>query len=296
MILITGGMGFIGNSLIQELSKRNIPFRLLINPGQIPPTFPREKDIQVAISSMDDERGMRAAMKGIETVYHLSENERLDAFGNLDIVDVDSMGSLTNAALYQNVRRFYYLSQIGADRASGFYLLKAKGIAENRLRSSGLNYTVFRTSMIFGEGDLFTGQLAKLINKFPFFIPVPGDGNVLLQPLWVQDLVTALTWSLGMPVLENQVVEIGGPEHMSFMEILKKIQRALNIKKKFLEFNPVKNGFLIQIIEAIVKGFPKANFWTDYLAENRTCDLDSMPRIFNLNPARLHTKLDYLIK
>ncbi len=62
--------------------------------------------------------------------------------------------------------------------------MKAKGIAEHTVINSGLNYTILRTGLVYGEGDAFTQNIVRLIRKFPLKIFVPGDGKILTQPIW----------------------------------------------------------------------------------------------------------------
>ncbi|MCK7519193.1 MAG: NAD(P)H-binding protein [Ignavibacteriales bacterium] len=89
-------------------------------------------------------------MQGVEVIYHLSGYEESGSHANLGDIDVDGVGVITQSAISARVERFFYLSSIGADRASGFYFLKAKGIAEAILRDPGLDYTILRTSQILG--------------------------------------------------------------------------------------------------------------------------------------------------
>lgn len=294
MILVTGGTGFIGGELVKQLYARKIPFRLLVQPSRSETYFPKGIDLDVAVSGLTDLRGIRAAMQGIDTIYHLAGVERTGALGELEKVELEGVDALTQVASEYKVRRFFYLSHLGADRASAYSLLKAKGIAENTIRNSGVPYTILRSSMVYGAGDYFTIQLAALIRKSPGLVLIPGDGSVLLQPLWVHDLVTALIWALDMPQLRNTVNALGGPEHLSFRTILETISTAIGKKRNFVEFSPLQFQFLTQLMQSMVKGFPGSAFWMEYLAENRTCDLDSMPRLFGINPARLHQKLAYL--
>jgi len=148
--------------------------------------------------------------------------------------------------------------------------------------------------MVYGEGDNFTMNLARLIKMSPGLVLVPGDGSTLVQPLWVEDLVTSLIWALDMPATENATIEVGGPEHLPFVDVLKLIGTQLGKIRYYSEFNPVQLSFLTQFLENRIKGFPTTVFWMDYLAENRTCDLDSMPRNFGINPARMKHKIEYL--
>ncbi len=294
MILVTGGTGFIGGYLVRHLAELGKPYRMFLQPGIDQTNLPKQTNMNVTLSSFDDERGVSSALRGVDVIYHLVGVERAGVRANLMETEVSHLERLTNLAKQAGVRRFFYLSHLGADRASAYGLMKAKGIAESIIRKSGLTYTIIRSSMVYGEGDNFTMNLAKLIKMSPGVVLVPGDGSTLVQPLWVEDLVTSLIWALDMPATENAIIEVGGPEHLPFLDVMKLIGTQLGKKRRFVEFNPVQLSFLTQFLENRIKGFPTTVFWMDYLAENRTCSLDSMARNFGINPARMKHKLDYL--
>ncbi len=294
MILVTGGIGFIGGELVKQLSAMGMPYRYLLQPGDRSYLIPRNIDIDVAVSSLSDERGIRAALQGVDVIYHLASVEQIAGHLDLQQVEVRDVEILANTAYSCGVKRFFYLSHLGADRASAFGLMKAKGIAEHAIRQSGVPYTIIRSSMVYGEGDMFSSYLLGLLKVFPFFVPIPGDGSVLLQPVWVRDLAVCLAWALNMPGTVNSILEIGGPEHLSFREVLTLIAERIHSRKKLMELNPMRMNRLIQFIQSIRKDFPGSTFWMDYLAENRICALDSLPRTFGINPARFQQKIGYL--
>ena len=296
MILVTGGTGFIGGYLIRHLDALGKPYRMLLQPGIDQTSLPKQTNMTVALSSFADERGVSSALRGVDVIYHLVGVERAGVKANLMETEVNHLERLTSLARQAGVQRIFYLSHLGADRASAYGLMKAKGIAESIIRKSGLTYTIIRSSMVYGAGDNFTINLARLIKMSPGLVLVPGDGSTLVQPLWVEDLVTSLIWALDMPATENAVIEVGGPEHLPFLDVMRLIGTQLQKKRRYVAFNPVQLSFLTQFLENQIKGFPTTVFWMDYLAENRTCNLDSMPRNFGINPARMKHKLDYLEK
>ena len=137
MILVTGGTGFIGKALIRSLVESGYPVRTLIRPSSQSPDLPRGVGVEVAVSSLKDERGLRAAMVGVDTVYHLAGVERRGAYASLMEVDIQGTQAVTTAAVDAGVDRLFYISHLGADRASAFPVLKSKAIAEEHIRRSG---------------------------------------------------------------------------------------------------------------------------------------------------------------
>jgi uncharacterized protein YbjT (DUF2867 family) len=294
MILVVGGSPYIRDAVTAQLDTISSPYRLLIQPSKSDADLPKNRGVEVAIASHSDERGIRAAMQGVEIIYHLSGFEELGRYENLSRMDVDGLGVITRSALFAKVKRFFYLSSIGADRASGFYFLKAKGVAEAIIRDSGLDHTILRTSQIFGAGDLFTTTLTKLIKRFSLLTPIPADLSVMMQPLWVGDLAAALIWAMDMPETHNRLLEIGGPEQISLERMLSIIAEKLNRKPNIAPYNPQKYTLVTQFLESMIKKFPALVYWTDFIAQSRICAMDSMPRHFGINPVRFHVKLDYL--
>lgn len=294
MILITGGTGFIGNVLIRHLSTQEYPIKLLIRPSKTTPNLPQGLPLEVAVSSLKDEKGLRAAMKGVDVVYHLASAEALGRKAELSEVDIQGTQAVINAAKGANISRLVFLSHLGADRFSAYPLLKAKGIAENTIKDSGVPYTIIRSGVAYGERDHFTNGLAFLLKVSPLFVMIPDEGSSLLQPIWVEDLVTAMTWCLDLPQTKNETIEIGGPEYYSFKEICELIADRVGIKRYYLSVPQVFLNILTELLEILMPNFPTSVFWLDTLATNRTTNLDVLPRIFNLLPARMSNRLGYL--
>lgn len=292
--MITGGTGFIGNVLIRQLSNLGYPIKLLIRPSKTSPKLPKGIPIDVAISSFSDAKGLQAAMKGVEIIYHLASAESLGRKAQLTSVDIHGTEALVQAATTAKIERFIYLSHLGADRASAYPLLKAKAIAENAVKSGNFPYTIFRSGLAYGEGDHFTNGLAFLLKVSPFFVMLPDDGSALLQPIWVEDLATVMTWALEMPQTINETVEVGGPEYLSFKEICVTIAEKINIKRHYINVPPVFLNIVTEFLEILVPNFPTSVFWLDYFASNRTTSMDVLPRMFSLIPARLSQRLGYL--
>ncbi len=296
MILITGGTGFIGNVLIRHLDNLGHPIKLLIRPSKNSPRLPKNLPLDIAVTSLKDERGLRAAMKDIDCIYHLASAEMLGRKADLSDVDIKGTQALINAASSANIKRIFYLSHLGAERASAYPLLKAKGIAEYTIKNSGIPFTIYRSGIVYGKNDHFSNGLALLMQASPYFVMLPEEGRTMLQPLWVEDLARVLTWSLDMPETINKTIELGGPEYLSFREICEIIVGVLGIRRKFVNVSPVFLNVLTELIEIIMPNFPTSVFWLDYLAIDRTAELDILPRQFDLLPARMSQHLGYLKK
>lgn len=295
MILVTGGTGFVGRALVRQLSAAGYPVRILLRPSAKSPDLPKGVPVHVALSALDDARGLLAAMAGVDTVCHLAGAEWHGAYANLERVDVHGTRMVSEAAAQAGVRRIVYLSHLGADRASAFPVLKAKGIAEEYIRSSGVPYTILRSSILFGPGDAFTTGLGWLLTASPFAFFLPGQGRALLQPLAVEDLATLILWLLQSELQSSQTYDIGGGEYISVRQAAAIVMDVLGKRRPFVNVPlPFLRGLTI-FLENLFPRLPVSAYWVDYFAANRTCALDILPRQFQLLPQRFSApNLTYL--
>ena len=254
MILVTGGTGFIGKALIRHLVDNGYKVRTLIRPSQESPRLPKGIPIEVAVASFNDLRGLRAAMVGIDTVYHLAGVERRGVRADLLETDIQGTRALVNSAVEAGVDRFFTVSHLGADRASAYPVFKAKAIAEEHIRRSGIDYTILRTAIVFGPGDGFTTGIAQLLYGLPFILLLPRGGETLIQPFWVEDLVTCLTWALDEDDTRKQVYEIGGPEFLSLREVVENVMQAIGVRRVIVSAHPYFLRTLTVILEYFLPG------------------------------------------
>jgi NADH dehydrogenase len=294
MILVTGGTGFVGQNLIRRLVVEGHSVRTLIRPSRQSPKLPAGVSVQAAISNMADERGLRAALVGVDVVYHLAGVNWADRSLDWQLTEVEGTRNLIEAAQDAGVRHLIYLSHLGADRAAAYPLFKAKGIAEERIRKGPIPYTILRSSLVFGRGDNFIDPLAQLLAMSPSIFPLAGDGQVLLQPFWIEDLVSCLTWAMEEEEALNNLYEVGGPEHLTFREVIAEVQARIGLSRSLVSVRPSYMRLLVSLSRFFAPRLPLSNVWFDYLSASRITELSTVPRVFGLIPARLSQQLDYL--
>ncbi len=293
MYLVTGGTGFIGRALLRHLFEAGLLVRVLLHPAPRTPRLPKGIPLDVAVASLSDPRGLRAAMTGVKYVIHLASAENQGPHADLLRTDVLGTKNLAEAAADARVKRLIYLSHLDADRMSAFPVLRAKGIAEEHIRRSGVPFTILRSAVVFGPEDHFTVTLARLLRYAPLF-PLPGGGRTVVQPLWIEDVITCLLWALDREDMVNQTYEIGGSEYFTLREVVEIIMGVTQYRRKVISLSVPMVRALIVTLQTMVREFPISSFHLDYVSLSRTCPVDSVPRLFGLMPARFAYRLEYL--
>lgn len=296
MVLVTGGTGFIGSALVRQLTAAGEKVRILLHPSSSSPRLPKGIAMETTLCSLNDEPGLLAAMKGIDIVYHLASAERENRLVDLNLVDVQGTNAIVRAASEKHVQRFIFTSQIGADKKSVFPSLKAKALAEEIIQTSDLNYTIFRSSAIFGPNDHFTESIRKSLSSSPGIFPIPGSSEITLQPLWIEDFLMCLALAVHDVKMKRKVITVGGGEYFTFRQFVKIIMTKARIKRLLVPISPAYLRTLNLWLGKSGQGLPYSNTWLDYFAADRTCPLDTLPKVFGLIPARFEKKIDYLEK
>ncbi len=230
MILVTGGTGFLGTHLAARLiqrgnrvrcgSRRKIPrFRI---EGAV---LPESGYVDVTV-----ENSLAKAMEGVDTVIHLVgilTETRREKFHTLHVKGTENV---INACRSYGVRRYIHISALGTGKDARSQYHKTKWLAEELVRGSGLEFTVFRPSVVFGKGDRFTTLLAKLMRLSPVVF-VPGKGKNRMQPVYVEDLVEAISVSIERSDTMGKTLEVGGKDILSFNEVIDAIADVLGRRR-----------------------------------------------------------------
>lgn len=282
MILVTGGTGFIGSFLIPRLVSAGHDVRLLLRPSSRNPNLPKGRTFDVALASLQDLSGLRSAIAGVDTIVHLASSESRGLRADFQGVDIDGTRNLLQAARESGVEHFVYLSHLGADSASAYPLLRAKGIAEQFISNSGIHYTIIRSAVVFGPNDRFIGPLMRVIRYSPGILPVPEPSQGLLQPIWIDDLVSCLVIMLHGGGAHDGLYTVGGAEILSFAQILNVLMTAMSVRRWKLPIGMTWLRWGTAIADQLFPGFPLSVQLFDILAADRIAGTDSLERQFGI--------------
>lgn len=296
MILVTGATGFIGKALVDRLIAANYPVRVLVPPRRMKHALPWPDDnVSVAQAALTDSQALHQAMNGVHTVIHLASAQWWGRRRDLEQIDLLGTQNIITAGRSARIGRLMILSHLGASPSSAFTLLKTKGQVEEAVKASGLPYTIFRSGAIFGPEDTFVNGIAMLLRANPLVFLQPGFGEGLLHPLYVGDLVEALTLSLEHLDTVDQVISIGGPEYISFNEMVRTIMRVTRTRRAFLTLPPYIMRTVTGVMQRLFPYWPMTLQWLDMLASNRTAPMGRLFELFAMKPVRFEdTILTYM--
>ncbi|MBF0144901.1 MAG: complex I NDUFA9 subunit family protein [Magnetococcales bacterium] len=221
MILITGCTGFLGSELIRQLREAGKDVRGFARHNG-PFKDPNLRGLMVSVGSILDPQALARAMVGVDQVIHLV-GILVETRGQ-SFADIHPLGTenVLNAAKKAGVNRFIHMSSLGTrpDAKSRYH--QTKWQSEEAVRQSGLDFTILRPSVIFGRHDSFTTLFANMARYSPV-LPLLGHGDNRMQPVWVEDVARFIVQCLDDSEAVGQTYELGGPEQLTFKEILEKI-------------------------------------------------------------------------
>lgn len=285
MILVTGATGFVGRALIERLTGAEHPVRILLTAARTSESaWPPE--VTIAQGSIHDLESLHQAMIGVHTIYHMASAQWWGRGRDLERVDLQGTANVITAARSARIGRLVVVSHLGAAPSSAYTLLRAKGQVEEMVRASGLAYTIFRSGIVFGPGDNFVNGIAMILRANPLIFLQPGQGESLLHPIYVKDLVEGLIRSLENLHSVDQTLEIGGPEYMTFNEMVRTVMRVTATRRVLVPVPPYLLRALTNISSRLIPYWPMTPQWMDILASNRTAPLGNMFDLFEVRPVR----------
>jgi uncharacterized protein YbjT (DUF2867 family) len=291
-ILVTGGTGFVGSSLRAALAGRRL--RLLVRDRSKHATL-ASSDVEVIEGDVTRAETLAEAVAGCEAVISLTAIIEERGGATFDSVIRQGNVNLVAAARRAGVTRFLLMSALGARHDPAFPYFEAKWQAEQAVRASGLSWTIFRPSVIFGPGDGFITVLADLIRKAPI-VPVVGSGRAKFQPVFVDEVAASFVNALDDPATAGNVFELGGPEILTYEELLDLIAAKLDKRTPKVHV-PVG---LMKAVVTVTKPLPKAlrppvtEEQLKMLAIDNCTDDSATARLIGREPLRLADGIDYV--
>lgn len=227
MILVTGASGYIGGRLLRLLEETGQEVRCLArNPdalqGKVGPTT------QVVAANVLDYTSLERALNGVCTAFYLVHS--MGSSRGFEDEDRTGAENFARAARNQGVGRIVYLGGLGAGDEWLSPHLRSRHEVGAILRASGVQTLEFRASIIIGSGSLSFELVRALVEKLPVMV-TPRWVSALAQPIGVEDMLAYLMAALDYHDSNSAVFEIGGPERVSYLELMREYAKQRGLRR-----------------------------------------------------------------
>ena len=233
-VLVTGGTGFIGRHVVDELLRAGIT-DVAITTRDPAGADDRQGRVRLEQAFAGDALSLGKALTGIDVVVHAIQfpNHPVeDPRRGRTYLEVDGQGTEIAARMARSlgVRRFVYLSGAGAGEGRPQTWFEAKDRAEKAIRESGMEYAILRPSWVYGPGDRSMSKFVAFTRYLPFF-PQIGDGRSPVYPVYVKDLARAVALCVQREDVRDTVLNVGSPQRLTMDEVVRALQKVMGKRR-----------------------------------------------------------------
>lgn len=188
-VVVTGASGLVGRALVPTLAAAGHEVRAVVRRREAAPSL-RDAGAKVAVGDLGDPSLLETVLGDAHTVCHLVGGLDLPA-GAHEAVNLEPLLSVLEAARPAGLARVLFLSYPGASPASGNAYLRAKGMAEEEVRGSGLQHVIVRSTHVYGPGSAWLAEIVAGARR-PLAATVLGPGTQRMAPVFVEDVARVL--------------------------------------------------------------------------------------------------------
>jgi uncharacterized protein YbjT (DUF2867 family) len=248
MILVVGATGQLGGRITRELLARGKTVRMLVRPESHYATL-AALGAEASFGDLRDRASLDAACLGVSSVITTANSARRAGADSVEAVDLNGTRSLIDAAAAAGVRQFIYTSVLGATESHPAPFLAAKAKNETHLRASGMNWTILAPNAFQESWPLMVVGVPALMDHPISFV---GEGHRKHTFVSEGDVASFALTALDHPAGANKHIPIGGPEALSWRDIVAIYERLLGHPLQVL---PVPPGKPIPGIPDVVLGY-----------------------------------------
>ncbi len=280
-VLVTGSSGYLGRRLVARLAERGTPVRALVHRsrGELP------KGVDAVEGDVTDTASLTRACEGVDVVVNLASitADRKPPAGGYDRVNAEGPAALASAARTAGVRRIVHLAGIDTTTGEPGPYLAGRRRGDAAMLASGVeSVAILRPSIMFGGRDsAFVKVLARLV-RFSPAVPVPGDGSVRIQLVWVEDVVRCIM-QLADDMRPGQF-PIGGPDQPTYDEILDIIGEGLGKRRVRKVHLPLPVFSAQAKLLSVLPAPPLTPAALELFASDNTTTADAIEQQFNFRP------------
>ena len=233
MIVITGATGFVGEEIARQVHAAGHPIRAIVRDPQRAHWLAERYGAELFHGNVLYAPSIEGAMEGAKCVIHLVGIIHEQNENTFERAHTRATQHVVDEAKKSKVKRYVHMSALGTRENARSRYHQTKWAAEEYVRKSGLAWTMFRPSFIYGPHDKAINTLAQLVRRLPF-VPVLGDGQTKIQPISVENVAKAFVAAVHNDASIGKTYDLCGPDAFTWNELYDKLQTILGTRKRKL--------------------------------------------------------------
>ncbi len=286
-ITILGGSGFIGSSLVAKLDQAGYQVKVLTRRREQAKHLILLPHVSVVECDLYEQHQLKSQLAGSDAVINLVGILHPSGKHSFERVHHQLPRRLAQLCEELGIPRLIHMSalQAAAKAPSDYLRSKAAGEAAVLERSKRLKVTIFKPSVVFGAGDQFINMFAMLVKYLPVMLLAMPHAK--FQPVWVEDVTSAMVNALENKATYGNTYELGGPEVLSLQDIIEQVMCMLNISRPIIGLNRTFSMVQAWFMELAPKPLMTRDNVKSMLVDNVTAE-PIAPEL-GVSPARLST-------
>jgi uncharacterized protein YbjT (DUF2867 family) len=283
-VVVTGAAGFVGTHTCRALAADGWRVLALVRNAAKAAERLAHLPVEIRVGDILDASYLRSSMDGAAAVVHLAAVAIERDADTYESANIEATRAVIDAARAAKVPRIVHMSQNGADSTSRHRFLRSKGVAQDLVTSSELEWTVLRPSVIFGAEDAFVNVLARLVRLTPLVLPLPGNGASRFQPLAVDDVASVIARALADDSTRSGTFPLGGSAQLTLRQIAERILVAMGTRRLILGVPTAAVRPLVAAMWHLVPKPPVTTELLDTLELDNTVPDNTLVTIFGIHP------------
>ena len=294
-VLVTGATGYVGNYVVKALLEAGHAVTAVSRKGAKSSTASGKNlgtvtGVKYVVADVGSGSGVLDAVRGCDVIVNLVGIIAQRGEQTFQRVHVDGTRHLIEAAESLGIKRFVQMSALGAAAGAASRYSATKFEAEELLRKSDLEWTIFRPSLIFGVGDDFFGRVLKNLVATPV-VPQIGDGLFPFRPVWVGDVAQCFVQALSNPATIGQTYDLVGPKEYTFRQLLDLEMDTLGGRKPVVPAPIFLMDIAVPLMQVLGSLAPITTDQYAMLKAGNTADPTKMQQTFTLEGRSLEAEL-----
>jgi NADH dehydrogenase len=282
-VLVLGGTGFVGSYVVARLAAASHRVVVVTRRRESARHLILLPTVQVVESDPYDATALGRLAQGMDTAINLVGIINEGGGSKFSRAHVDIVRTLTGVCKSAGVTRLLHMSARNADPSGPSKYLRTKGEAEAIVAGSGLAWTIFRPSVIFGREDSFLNKFARMLKMFPV-MPLPG-ANAKFQPIYVGDVAHCFSSAIDDDLAVDQRFDLCGPRAYTLIEIVRYVGEVSGNPRPIIALGPTMSKLQATLGE-LVPGKPISRDNLASMSRDSVCD-GPLPALFGIQATAL---------